>query len=355
MTGPDHRVRWGVMGTARIAVRAFLPALRQAGGVAAVVGGRDLDRARQYVAANDIGRAVAGYQALVDDDQVEAIYIALPNSLHAAWTIAALQAGKPVLCEKPLCGTLADTERVLAVAAAADPASTDAGAHRSAVRDTGTGTPLWEAFVFPFQRQHEQLLAVLDSGEVGELREIQSGFHFKLGRADDIRMSPALDGGALNDVGCYPVRLAAELFGEPHEGCWSDAVFGGQGVDVESWGALRYPGGRRLLFSCGMRRGPDTFTRLLCSDGEIRVSNPFHPRQGDQFTVLRAGQQPRTVHASAEPTFTEAIRHIQQVVRGMAEPRQLAVQHTLPTARALHDLQSCWRRPAGAAAAGGTH
>jgi hypothetical protein len=120
-------------------------------------------------------------------------------------------------------------------------------------------------------------------------------------------------------------------------------------VDVESWGALRYPGGRRLLFSCGFRRGYDTFTRLLCSAGEIRVSNPFHPGERDHFQVLRAGHEPRVVHAAAEPSFTEAIRHIQQVVQGAAQPRQLAVDHTLATARALHDLQACWDRPAGAA------
>jgi predicted dehydrogenase len=330
MTGSDSQVRWGVLGTARIAASSFLPALRQAGGNPAVVAGRDLDRAQHYAAGHGIGRAVSGYQALLDDEQVEAVYIPLPNSLHAQWTIAALQAGKPVLCEKPLCGTLADTERVLAVAAQ-------------------TGTQLWEAFVFPFQPQHEQLLAILRSGEIGELLEIQSGFHFSLSRADDIRMFPAFEGGALLDVGCYPLRLAAELFGAPHQSSWSDAVFGGHGVDVESWGALRYPGGQRLLFSCGFNRGYDTFTRLLCSAGEIRVSNPFHPGERDHFQVLRAGHEPRVVQAAAEPSFTAAIRHIQQVVRGTAQPRQLAVDHTLPTARALHDLQACWQRPAGAA------
>jgi predicted dehydrogenase len=331
MTGPDSQVSWGVLGTARIAASSFLPALRAAGGICAAVAGRDLDRAQHYAAEHGIGHAISGYQALLDDDQVEAVYIPLPNSLHAQWTIAALQAGKPVLCEKPLCGTLADTERVLAVAAE-------------------TGTPLWEAFVFPFQHQHEQLLAVLRSGEIGDLREIQSGFHFSLSRADDIRMFPEFEGGALLDVGCYPLRLAAELFGVPHESSWSDAVFGGHGVDVESWGALRYPGGGRLLFSCGFKRGYDTFTRLLCSAGEIRVSNPFHPGERDHFQVLRARHEPRVVHAASEPSFTGAIRHIQQVVRGTAQPRQLAVDHhTLPTARALHDLQACWDRPAGAA------
>ena len=103
------QIRWGIMGTAGIARKQFLPALREAGGIAAVVAGRDLARAEEYAARQGIGRAVQGYQALLDDPGVDAIYLPLPNSLHAEWTIKALRAGKPVLCEKPLCGTLAET------------------------------------------------------------------------------------------------------------------------------------------------------------------------------------------------------------------------------------------------------
>ena len=109
-------VRWGIMGTANIARAQFLPALQAAGGTAAVVAGRELARTEQYAREHGIERAVQGYEALIDDQDVGALYIALPNSLHAEWTIRALDAGKPVLCEKPLSGVLADTERVLEAA-----------------------------------------------------------------------------------------------------------------------------------------------------------------------------------------------------------------------------------------------
>jgi predicted dehydrogenase len=179
-TGP---VRWGIIGTARIARTAFLPGLREAGGVAAAVAGRDQQRAELFARENGVERAVAGYQRLIDDPAVDALYIPLPNALHAEWTISALRAGKPVLCEKPLCATLAETERVLAVAGE-------------------TGTLLWEAFVFPFRDQFSRLTGLLAGGEIGDLREIQSSFHFQLSRGDDIRLSSELGGGALNDVGC---------------------------------------------------------------------------------------------------------------------------------------------------------
>jgi predicted dehydrogenase len=104
------QVRWGIIGTANIARAVFLPGLRQAGGDASAVAGRDAGRAAQFARDNGIGRGVQGYQNLIDDPAVDALYIPLPNSLHAEWTIRALEAGKPVLCEKPLCGTLADTE-----------------------------------------------------------------------------------------------------------------------------------------------------------------------------------------------------------------------------------------------------
>ena len=108
-------MRWGIIGTANIARAVFLPGLRQAGGDAAAVAGRDAGRAGQYARDNGIGRGVGGLPDLIEDPDIDALYIPLPNSLHAEWTIRALEAGKPVLCEKPLCGTLPDTERVLDV------------------------------------------------------------------------------------------------------------------------------------------------------------------------------------------------------------------------------------------------
>ena len=313
-------VRWGIISTANIARGQFLPGLRAAGGIPAAVAGRDLGRAQAWAEQHGVDRAVAGYQALIDDPDIDALYVPLPNSLHAEWTIKALRAGKPVLCEKPLCGTLAEAEQVLAVAGE-------------------TGTLLWEAFVFPFHAQFAAVQKLLADGAVGELLEIQSDFHFMVRNPANIRLARDLDGGALNDVGCYPVRIALELFGAAHTDAWATAVWGGHDVDVDTQGSLGFPGGRRLLLTCGMRRAYDTFTRLLGTAGQIQLTNPFHPGRGDSYTVLTDGEPPRTLDAgAAEPSFTGMIRHIQNVLRGGEAPRQLALDTSLASARALHDL-----------------
>ena len=324
MTGPAQ-VRWGIIGTANIARAVFLPGLRQAGGDAAAVAGREAGRAGQFARDNGIGRGVAGYQALIEDPDIDALYIPLPNSLHAEWTIRALEAGKPVLCEKPLCGTLPDTERVLTSA-------------------RQTGTLLWEAFAFPFHAQLAQLRRLIADGAIGDLMEIKSNFHFSVTRPDNIRLSRELEGGALLDVGCYPVRLAAELFGVAHESAWAAASRGGQGVDVDTWGVLGYPAGRRLLLSCGFGRSYDAFTTLEGTAGQIHVTNPFHPGPGDSYVVKAGRDEPRRYPAAPEElSFTALTRHIHGVLRGEEEPRLLAADTTLPVARGLHDLAEAMR------------
>ena len=315
-------VRWGVIGTAGIARKNFLPAVREAGGEAAAVAGRDADRTSRWARDNAVGRAVVGYQQLIEDPELDALYIPLPNALHAEWTIRALRAGKPVLCEKPLTGSLAGTEQVLAVA-------------------RETGTPLWEAFVFPFHDQMRRLRELIAGGVIGDLLEIQSNFHFLMTRRDtNIRMSAELAGGALLDVGCYPVRLARDLFAAEHTSAWATADYDPGGVDVGTWGGLGFPGGRRLLLSCGFDRAQDTFSRLLGTAGQINITNPFHPARQDRFEVHVEGSEP-SAHPGAGPnkeSFTPAVRHIQAVVRGEEEPRLLAIDTSLGSALALDDL-----------------
>src|SRR5437667_6363681 len=225
-------VRWGILGAAGIAGSAFLPALTETtDGRAVVVGARDAGRAERWAVEFGVERGVAGYEDVVADPDVEAIYVALPNSLHADWTIAALEAGKAVFCEKPLCGSVEDTERVLAAA-----------------RDA-TG-PLWEAFVFPFHDQMRRVCSILEAGSIGEPREIWSRFHFDLDDPDDIRMLAALDGGAMQDVGCYSIRLSRLVFdAEPDlDRASADAAWSG-GVDIELWGLLPFDAERRMQFS----------------------------------------------------------------------------------------------------------
>jgi predicted dehydrogenase len=314
------QVRWGIIGTANIARAVFLPGLRQAGGDASAVAGRDPARTEQFARGNGIERGIEGYLNLIDDPDIDALYIPLPNALHADWTIRALEAGKPVLCEKPLCGRLADTERVLAAA-------------------RRTGTLLWEAFSFPFHTQFERVKALVADGTIGELMEIKSNFHFSISRPDNIRLSRDLQGGALLDVGCYPVRLGAELFGPASESIWAHARWGGQDVDVDTWAVVDYPGGRRLLLSCGFGRSYDTFTTLEGTGGQIHLTNPFHPGPADSYEV-KVGREEASGFAAApeELSFAPLTRHINAVLRGEQEPRLLAVDTALPTAQALHEL-----------------
>jgi predicted dehydrogenase len=321
-------IRWGILGTAGIAESAFLPSLREAGdGVAQVVASRDAERAASWAAEQGVERGVQGYEQVLEDPSIEAVYIPLPNGLHAEWTIAALEAGKAVLCEKPLCATPEETSRVLDAARAAS-------------------VPLWEAFVFPFHEQMDNVRETIARGTIGEVREISSRFHFLLDDPDDIRMVADLAGGALQDVGCYPIRLARLLFDdEPDPGrAIADAVWLEGGVDTELWGALAFPGDRRLVFSCGFLNRYDTFTRVLGTEGEIRMTNPFHPEAGDTYTVVTDEDEvTRPAMPSGELSFTPTIRHIHGVVRGSEEARHLAVDEAQGNADAIAALMRAAR------------
>jgi predicted dehydrogenase len=182
---------------------------------------------------------------------------------------------------------------------------------------------------------------MLADGAIGELREIQSDFHFLMTDAGtNVRMSTGLAGGALLDVGCYPVRLAREVFGAEHEAARAQADHDAGGVDVATWGCLDFPGGRHLYLSCGFGRADDTGTRLLGTGGQINITNPFHPAAGDIFVVRAAGRGPVT-HRGTGPnrhSFTPIIQHIHAVMAGTEAPRLLAVDTSLGSARALRDL-----------------
>jgi predicted dehydrogenase len=346
---PDP-IRWGIVGTANIARAQFLPGLREAGGGrAASVASRDRAKAEAYATAHGIDQGIEGYDALVESPHIDAVYVALPNALHAEPTIRALRAGKAVLCEKPLSVGAAQTKDVLDAAATA-------------------AAPLWEAFVFPFHAQHQRLKTLLEDGAIGEPAELYSAFHFLLSNPANIRMDAALGGGALADVGCYPIRLAFELFGASTASTAStadaaDADTGGgadpvacdatieNGVDTDAAGIVTFgtrpgaqpgarSGPRRLLLTCGFRRSLDTFTSVHGSAGQIHLTNPFHPSPADTLTISRPNAEQVTERPTTDTrSFTAAIRHIHAVLRGEEAPRHTAADYSLPAARVLEELQ----------------
>lgn len=305
-------VRWGILGTANIVRRSFAPAVRATGGgTLAIVASRNAARAEEFATELEIDHGVAGYERVLEDDRIQAVYIALPNSLHVEWTLKALRAGKAVLCEKPLALNRAEVEQVMAA--------------------TSEHSLLWEAFVFPFQPQALRVQAVLESGAIGEIREIQSELHFPLVDRQDIRFRPELGGGALHDTGCYPLQLADWLWEEEAVRCLSDAVWAPEGVDAEMAGVVTYPGGRRLIFSCGMISRRRSFGRILGTEGEMRLTHPFHPGPNDSLVVMTGDRIETEDGLGQEPSFTAAIRHIQAVVQGEEGPRHLARRHIART------------------------
>jgi D-xylose 1-dehydrogenase (NADP+, D-xylono-1,5-lactone-forming) len=304
--------RWAVLGSANIAAKAFLPAMRAAGGQAVVVGSRNPERARDWAEANHVDR-VADYDGALGATDIDAVYIALPNREHTTWAARAVSTGRAVLCEKPLGVDAADTEQLLAGIAA--------------------DTLLWEAFVFPFHPQTALIRSALE--RLGRVREIVSEFHFSAPDQDaNIRWQATLGGGALLDVGCYCVRLARLLFDSEPVDVVARA-FTAHGVDAEVGAVVDFPQEQRLLMSVGMRGASSTYTRILGDAGELRVVNPFHPRPNDTVQLLTDGSVVEEWTADPRPAFQCGVEHIQAVLRGEEEPRHLASTDSLGNARTL--------------------
>src|SRR6267143_6382985 len=221
-------VKWGIMSTANIN-RKVIPGAHASPKVELVaVASRDKARADEYAKTWEIPRAYGSYDALLANPEVEAVYISLPNSMHCEWAIKALEAGKHVLCEKPL------SRHVSEVEAAFDAADR-------------TGRLLSEAFMYRHNPQTKRAKQLVDDGAIGELRLIRSAFSYSLYDESNIRLRTDLEGGALMDVGCYPVSGSRLFAGEP-ERAYGEAWFGPSGTDWVFGGTLRFPGDALAIF-----------------------------------------------------------------------------------------------------------
>ncbi|MGA2452645.1 MAG: Gfo/Idh/MocA family oxidoreductase [Solirubrobacteraceae bacterium] len=249
-------MRLGLLSTARIN-ELLVAGAREVPGVEVVaIGSRDRARAEAQAQALGVPRAHASYEALLADPEIDAVYIALPNSLHVEWSLRALQAGRHVLCEKPLSRHPADVERAFDAA------------------ERG-GLVLAEGFMWRHHLQARRLLELL--GEIGELRLIRASFSFLLERAGDLRLQAALDGGALMDVGCYCVSAARLLAGEPLA-VSAQQVRGGDGVDVRLTGLLRFAGDVLATIDCGLDLAARDELEVTGTRGVLWLDDPWHAR-----------------------------------------------------------------------------
>ncbi len=260
---PETHVRWGVLSTANIGRAAVNPAIQaSANGRLVAVASRDAERARAFARDAGIPRHHGSYEALLDDDEVDAVYIPLPNALHREWVVRAARRGKHVLCEKPLA---LDARECREMGAAAEEA----------------GVLLMEAFMYRFHPRTQRLLSRVRGGDLGAVRSIRSTFTFRLTRPDNIRLDPDLGGGALMDVGCYCVNASRTVAGaEPVEAQafanWTD-----RGVDGELTGTLRFESGLVAHFDCALTLERREVLEVAGTDATLLVPSAFLPGAAD--------------------------------------------------------------------------
>jgi len=257
MTGRG-RVKWGVLGAARIALKKVIPALQQAERCQVVaIASRDASKAREAAQALGIPRAYGSYEELLADPEVEVVYNPLPNHLHVPWTLRAAQAGKHVLCEKPIGLTAAEARTLLAA------------------RDRA-GVKVQEAFMV---RTHPQWLAARElarSGRLGDVRTILGVFSYYNDDPRNVRHVVDYGGGALMDIGCYPVTVSRFLFGEEPRRVAGvlerDPRFG---TDRLASALLEFPSGH-CAFTCGTQLVPYQRVQILGTRGRVEVEIPFN-------------------------------------------------------------------------------
>jgi xylose dehydrogenase (NAD/NADP) len=290
-------LRVGLLSTANINLK-LLGGVRAAEGVEVVaVASRSAERAEAYAAEHGIGRAHGSYDALLGDPEVDAVYVPLPNSLHVEWSIRALEAGKHVLCEKPL------TRRPEEAEAAFDAAER-------------AGRVLAEGFMWRHHPQARRLRELVEQGAVGELRLVRAAFCFDvfgMDRPEDVRLQASLDGGGLMDVGCYCVSAMRLLAGEP-ERVSGRRIDGGDGVDVRFAGTLAFGGGVLGAFDCGLDMVARSELEVVGDEGSLLMADPWHARAAG-IELRRPGGREAVAVASANPYACE-LEDFAAAVRG---------------------------------------
>jgi xylose dehydrogenase (NAD/NADP) len=256
MTTPTP-IRWGLLGTGGITAKLLAGARASAEVEVTAVGSRTADRASTFAATNGIPRAHGSYEELLRDAGVDAVYISLPNSLHHPWTMAALAAGKHVLCEKPYTRHPAQVDEAYDAAEAA-------------------GLVFEEAFMWRHTPQARKLLELLP--RLGPVRLVRSTFGHLLQREYDVRIDAGLEGGALMDVGCYCVSASRLIAGEPVRVA-GEQVIGAGGVDIRFAAVMRHPGDVVATFGCGMDGATESL-EIIGRDGRLYLPDPWHSRRG---------------------------------------------------------------------------
>jgi xylose dehydrogenase (NAD/NADP) len=271
-------VRWGILSTANIN-RRLIPAIRSSRrGELVAIASRDEARANAYAAQWDIPNSFGSYSSMLESGIIDAVYISLPNHLHAEWTVKSLEAGVHVLCEKPFALTLDEVDHMIVASRAA-------------------GLVLSEAFMYRHHPQTKRIGDWVKQGRLGEISLVRGIFNFRLQNREDIRLDPEMGGGSLWDIGVYPLSMAQYVMGGPPEWVVGDQWIGETGVDETFTGQLHYSHDRFAQISSSFRTPFYTFIEIIGTEGTLNIHRPFIQIDDERQPVF----QPATGEAQALP------------------------------------------------------
>ena len=266
------KLRWGLLSTAHIN-RAVIPPLKTSKrNLLVAVASRTLEKAQKYASEWKIEKSLGSYEELLADPQIDVIYNSLPNSMHAEWTVKALEAGKHVLCEKPMTTTLEDMDAII----------------RASQK---TGKVAAEAFMY---RHHPQTLKVRElvaAGEIGKVVMMRGIFTFRLTNMADVRMDPALGGGSIWDLGCYPISYARSIYAQEPEVLFGRQVLSKSGVDAVFSGEMYFPGEVLAQVQCSFRSPRFTRFEVFGDQGRLIITEPFIPSPKENIIVVHGDSQ----------------------------------------------------------------
>jgi D-xylose 1-dehydrogenase (NADP+, D-xylono-1,5-lactone-forming) len=330
MTAELRKIRWGILGYARIARENLIPAMQRAShSTFFAIASRDPARLAECRERFNVPRTYPGYEELLRDPEVDAVYIPLPNSLHGDWTIKAAGHGKHVLCEKPIALNAVECRAMIAACAA----------HRVA---------LMEAFMYRYTDRTRQVLEVLRSGVLGDIKYIGSTFRFLLANPASIKLKPELGGGALYDVGCYPVnfigmvvdhiaRSQSGASGEPAARPESVSVecVRQNGVDVLLSALLKYPSGLIASLNCGFNAQKRVFSEIVGTRGVLEIPDTFFDNAG--ALTLSVGEERRTIPVAASDRYRLELEDFADAILDGRAP-QLSLAETQRNAEVMDRL-----------------
>jgi predicted dehydrogenase len=270
-------VRWGLLSTANIN-RRLIPVIRESQrGELVAVASRSKEKAGAYAAEWGIEKAFGSYDEMLASGEVDAVYISLPNHLHAEWTIKALEHGVHVLCEKPFALSLEEVDAMIEAS------------QRS-------GKVLAEAFMYRHHPQTKMVGEWVHTGRLGEILNVRGVFTFVVRSRDDIRLAADMGGGALWDIGVYPMSFAQFVYGGPPRRVFGEQVVGDSGVDEVFVGQMHYEGQQFAQIWCSFRAPFQTFVEVVGTEGRLTLTRPFtgveesqlrfHPASGDEPELI---------------------------------------------------------------------